>query len=98
MNALPSSMFLQSKSKDITPRYMSGFKGRVKTDISPWHATKYATITQWGDLILLITHSGIFGDMPPRYVCFALSLVSRHRCTPYSVSMGPRSKYLMAFT
>ncbi len=31
--------------------YMSGFKGRVKTDISRWQATKYATITQWGALI-----------------------------------------------
>ena len=31
--------------------YMSGFKVRVKTDISRWQATKYATLTQWGALI-----------------------------------------------
>ena len=27
---------------------MSGFQGRVKTDISQWHATKYATIPPEG--------------------------------------------------
>ncbi len=33
-------------------RYMSGFKGRVKTDISRWCATKYATIPDVGCLNL----------------------------------------------
>ena len=34
----------------ISPRYMSGFKGRVKTDISRWPATIYAIILLVGCL------------------------------------------------
>ncbi len=30
--------------------YMSGFKGRVKTDVSRWRATKYATVLPVGCL------------------------------------------------
>ena len=32
---------------------------------------------------LLPNHGGIFGGMPQRYVCFALSLISRHRWNVY---------------
>ncbi len=66
-------------------RYMSGFKGRVKTDISRWRATKESRATlvclyrTSGQFLLLITHGGIFSGVPPRYVYPALSLISRHR-------------------
>ncbi len=70
-------------------RYMSEFKGRVKTDISRWHATRHANIPRVGCLIIcwkeyplfsLPTHDGIIGGTPPRYVCFVLSLIKWHRC------------------
>ncbi len=65
-------------------RYMSGFKGRVKMDISRWRATKYATILPVGCLnICPSPHSGIIGGMPPRYICFALWLKSWHRWRVY---------------
>ncbi len=70
-----------------TIRYMSGFKGRVKTDISRWHTTKYPTILPVGCLpcdhrfSLLPTHGDIFGGTPPRYVRFPVKIKSWHRCT-----------------
>ncbi len=33
---------------ELNLAYMSGFKGRLKTDISQWSAPKYATMLQVG--------------------------------------------------
>ncbi len=50
------------KKKEST-RYMSGFKGRVKMDISQWRATKC------GERVNLpINHGGVIGGMPPRCI------------------------------
>ena len=59
---------------------MSGYKGKRKTDISRWRATKYATMgyykakPRFGVLAYIKAphweYGGVFGGVPPGYVRF----------------------------